>query len=241
MWLSVQSLCSPGEEVSTSEFTWLSDQFTRSFMWRGKPSPSVRWLRRLFARMSASSMGPASEGGVILCLAGSPAKTSPSLEKGRAWTGSDPVSGPSLPGSLAWFDPTTCSLKTSQRSLFGDWSEFSSTLPASGSMRSGAIFLRPTVGPLTGGGVSGFSPGWQTPATDSFRSRGGDRKDEEGLDQQARRWNTPRARDWKGDGKDCLDRDAENWPTPKASDTHSGHESRADDPRRRNLNDKVTS
>ncbi len=27
---------------------------------------------------------------------------------------------------------------------------------------------------------------WQTPATDSFRSRGGDRKDEMGLDQQAR-------------------------------------------------------
>jgi hypothetical protein len=27
---------------------------------------------------------------------------------------------------------------------------------------------------------------WQTPATDSFRSRGGDRKDEQGLDQQAR-------------------------------------------------------
>ena len=28
--------------------------------------------------------------------------------------------------------------------------------------------------------------GWQTPGTDSFRSRGGDRKDEMGLDQQAR-------------------------------------------------------
>jgi hypothetical protein len=27
---------------------------------------------------------------------------------------------------------------------------------------------------------------WQTPATDSFRSRGGDRKDEMGLDQEAR-------------------------------------------------------
>jgi hypothetical protein len=31
---------------------------------------------------------------------------------------------------------------------------------------------------------------WQTPATDSFRSRGGDRKDEQGLDQQARFWPT---------------------------------------------------
>jgi hypothetical protein len=32
---------------------------------------------------------------------------------------------------------------------------------------------------------------WQTPATDSFRSTGGDRKDEMGLDQQARTWPTP--------------------------------------------------
>ena len=40
---------------------------------------------------------------------------------------------------------------------------------------------------------------WQTPAVDSFRSRGGDRKDEMGLDQQARiAWVTPASRDWKG-------------------------------------------
>lgn len=32
---------------------------------------------------------------------------------------------------------------------------------------------------------------WQTPATDSFRSRGGDRKDEQGLDQQARSFLPP--------------------------------------------------
>lgn len=36
------------------------------------------------------------------------------------------------------------------------------------------------------------APLWQTPATDSFRSRGGDRSDEMGLDQQARLWGTPR-------------------------------------------------
>jgi hypothetical protein len=36
---------------------------------------------------------------------------------------------------------------------------------------------------------------WMTPAADSFRSRGGDRKHEMGLDQQARSemWTTPRA------------------------------------------------
>jgi hypothetical protein len=41
---------------------------------------------------------------------------------------------------------------------------------------------------------------WQTPATDSFRSRGGDRKDEMGLDQQARiQWATPNSRDYKSE------------------------------------------
>src|SRR6185295_10916397 len=38
---------------------------------------------------------------------------------------------------------------------------------------------------------------WQTPATDSFRSRGGDCKDEMGLDQQARFWQTPQSRDFR--------------------------------------------
>jgi hypothetical protein len=40
---------------------------------------------------------------------------------------------------------------------------------------------------------------WQTPATDSFRSRGGDRKDEMGLDQQCRFWVTPNARDYRSE------------------------------------------
>jgi hypothetical protein len=39
---------------------------------------------------------------------------------------------------------------------------------------------------------------WQTPATDSFRSRSGDRKDEMGLDRQARTWATPASRGHKG-------------------------------------------
>ena len=46
---------------------------------------------------------------------------------------------------------------------------------------------------------SGAAELLQTPAVDSFRSRGGIRKDEMGLDQQARmQWVTPATRDWKG-------------------------------------------
>jgi len=42
---------------------------------------------------------------------------------------------------------------------------------------------------------------WQTPATDSFPSRGGDRKDEMGLDQQARHFPSPAARDYRTPNK----------------------------------------
>lgn len=42
---------------------------------------------------------------------------------------------------------------------------------------------------------------WQTPATDSFRSRGGERKDEMGLDQQARMFPTPASRDYRTPNK----------------------------------------
>lgn len=55
--------------------------------------------------------------------------------------------------------------------------------------------------------LEGKAQMWQTPAADSFRSRGGDRKDEMGLDQQARlAWPTPASRDYKGaNGPDHLE------------------------------------
>jgi hypothetical protein len=62
---------------------------------------------------------------------------------------------------------------------------------------------------------------WQTPATDSFRSRGGDRKNEQGLDQQARlglwptvtahaRTHTPRQVDHGAQLANVVD----TWQTP---------------------------
>jgi hypothetical protein len=49
--------------------------------------------------------------------------------------------------------------------------------------------------------LTGMATLWQTPATDSFRSRGGDRKDEPGLDQQARMFPTPGSRDYRTPNK----------------------------------------
>jgi hypothetical protein len=72
---------------------------------------------------------------------------------------------------------------------------------------------------------------WQTPAVDSFRSRGGERKDEMGLDQQAGAWPTPRVRSTLGDSgsperlkegpSPGLNDAAHNWPTPNSRD-HKG-------------------
>jgi len=71
---------------------------------------------------------------------------------------------------------------------------------------------------------------WQTPAADSFRSRGGSRKNEPGLDQQARNlWASPtasansnrttkRAPSHGENHGEVLAGQAASWPTPAARD-----------------------
>ena len=76
--------------------------------------------------------------------------------------------------------------------------------------------------------LTGAVDQWQTPGTDSFRSRGGDRKDEQGLDQQARdMWSTPHANSATGassegrDGGENIQTQVEGWdpwPTAGAND-----------------------
>jgi len=82
--------------------------------------------------------------------------------------------------------------------------------------------------------LTGATTDWQTPAADSFRSRGGERVAEMGLDQQARGWwATPRAVEGKtgpeGSAsfayrleKGYLDAQAENWITPSANEDTAG-------------------
>ena len=88
-----------------------------------------------------------------------------------------------------------------------------------GAIQSGETFYRPSTlfdaGEKVGqANLSDVSEMWQTPATDSFRSRGGDRKDEMGLDQQARlQWTTPNARDWKSE-EGCEGNNYDRSPNP---------------------------
>ena len=68
---------------------------------------------------------------------------------------------------------------------------------------------------------------WQTPGTDSFRTRGGDRVDEPGLDVQARRvaastWSTPIQ--CNGERTSGANRTAllARWPTATVADSRNG-------------------
>lgn len=76
--------------------------------------------------------------------------------------------------------------------------------------------------------LTGVTRHWQTPATDSFRSRGGNRVDEMGLDQQARmHWATPAAHERAQDPRQVdhgvqLANQVDSWQTPQALDHRSG-------------------
>lgn len=79
---------------------------------------------------------------------------------------------------------------------------------------------------------------WQTPAAENFRSRGGDRVDEAGLDRQATMWATPVAacgskgsedpelkaarQKVNGGGTSDLLIQAQQWPTPNAMVSNDG-------------------
>lgn len=73
---------------------------------------------------------------------------------------------------------------------------------------------------------------WTTPGTDSFRSRGGDRVNEMGLDQEARHWQSPQGRDFRSGeitqetkekhvGSRPLNEEVLNWPSPRTEDSES--------------------
>jgi len=76
---------------------------------------------------------------------------------------------------------------------------------------------------------------WPTPQTDSFRSRGGERKDEKGLDGMARDWPTPMANDGckpsAGNRRTAdLTHVSRLWMTPTARDHKDGATTLANTP-----------
>lgn len=60
--------------------------------------------------------------------------------------------------SLAWYDPNSCSLKTSQQSLVEDLKPSLLTLPRSGMTRNGYVYELPIVGRITKETGGGYLP-----------------------------------------------------------------------------------
>ena len=177
-------------------------------------------------------------GGVLLTAspAASRVLTSVLRAKVQASQANKVDSGASLPGSLAKFDPDTCSWRTYQRCLDGGWELFSATFPAWGMMRSGELYrLRTLVHRISGNGC-GY---WPTATVNgNYNRKGASKNSGDGLRTavQAGRWLTPgtvqieptegrqakrtayRASVGRHDVPGCLAEQVIRFPTPRAED-----------------------
>ncbi len=105
-------------------------------------------------------------------LADSPAKTSVLPACKQESTANEADCGENLLGSLGYFSPGSCSLKTSQASLLtNQCDEYLDSFPRSGSMQNGNVFQRPPLVPLTYATGFGYLP---TPDKSIGALRGGD-------------------------------------------------------------------
>lgn len=137
------------------------------------------------------------------------ARTYPWLAEVPGSTASGLVFGPNIGESLAWYDPDSCLWKTSQRSIIGDWIEFSGTFGRSGIMQNGIVSQRRPLAPLTAVTGSLSSRPVPTPtASDSRSSRNSTANPDRGgrgellhqvkSGRPRRALPTPSATDWKG-------------------------------------------
>ena len=138
-------------------------------------------------------------------LAGFPARTLAPRERAPGLGGVDPVSGLSLPESLAKFDPSSSSWRIAPSLLAEVSDEFSGTWPRWGTMRNGVCWALKMSAPPINETVYGF---WPTPRA-SDGSHGG-----------------PNQRGSKGDL--MLSSAVHVFPTPTASNTKAFHMRGAD-------------
>lgn len=148
-------------------------------------------------------------------LAGFPARTLAFPERAQELTANAPECGATWRGSLAMFDPVSCSWKTAQLSLLEDSEQCSVTWPRSGMTVDGLCWALPMSGRRTSGTDSGW---WPTPcATDTSNRKPGDsihisasglpkyvaangEKSQMRLSQAVRMWPTPTCQDEKNNG-----------------------------------------
>ncbi len=142
------------------------------------------------------------------------------------------------PTPMATWNPARGVWETDGTNLFCEHSElYSATWPASGSMRSGRCFERPTSAPRTVGSASSSSAGplLKTPTSQLAVNGGSQHPDKRKAgghgptlaDEVEHLLPTPAARDWKSGESNIMDRNSRPLneavvnllPTPRASDT----------------------
>ena len=127
--------CEPSRSVKSSRSAAPSSKST------GRTSPATRTLEN-----SVPNISPQRELALTSSAAASPAKTFLEPDTALGSLASDQGYGLSLQDSLASYDPSSRSWRTSQRCLIETWAPFAETWPTSGMTRSGRLFpLAPLV------------------------------------------------------------------------------------------------
>jgi hypothetical protein len=171
MWLYIPAsfLSAPASEDSISESDWRFQALERSVSWRGSTRSAKSWrlawtrgrlTTHLFTRISEPLMADRGVAAWISSLPDTLASLSRLRGSGEGRRTSA-TSGPRSCESLARWDRASSSWRMSQATFGWDSTEFSETLPTSGSMRSGALYVRPMLERPTEGSVSSS---WPTPA-----------------------------------------------------------------------------
>ena len=139
-------------------------------------------------------------------------------------------------GSLARFDPASCTWRTAQPSLLGDSDECSVTWPRSGMTADGQCWELPTLAPLTSGTDSGL---WPTPTVcGNYNRKGASATSGDGLATAVKNWPTPTAslgtkggrvtpRKSREGGTQIEAVSSRTFATPPARDWRSGKASEA--------------
>jgi len=262
VWLYIPSAYSADAEGSTSPSNspptssdW--ESVARSLTSNGK-SPQPQYLRRVsrtdrfhrlqFGLMSQPSMATAWRAWLTSYTADSPAQISALPESAKASPAPPRAFGLSTSESFARFDRDGSLLRTCPPSLWETPDEpFSANLPASGSMRSGSLYARPTWVPHINGGecLSSRDDAWMTPNVPNGgrsmtpediiakgNTAGGKRQVH--LSNQVTMWPTARGSDGEKGGPNqagskgdlTLPSAAAQWPTPQAHDVAAGNPAR---------------
>jgi hypothetical protein len=140
---------------------------------------------------------------LTLSTVDSPARTSALQEMEQAWKESEADLSGKCTDSLGTWNPYSYSWKTSQQSEREGLQRSSENWPAWGMTVDGQLYQPQKLEPRTCARGGSYLP---TPTV--FGNHQNKLKGKShliGLSTAVKMWPTPRARDWKGKGKDCLD------------------------------------